>query len=55
MTQLLKSDVERIIEGVLRNLTVEVTQKYQDRFTVEVKLNNELLTTTYFSINENYG
>lgn len=57
MSNLGRTDVERIVEGVLRNLKVEVTPSLNsNRLKIELKLNNDVLSTTYYSINEeDYG
>jgi hypothetical protein len=57
MSNLGRTDVERIVEGVLRNLKVEVTPSLNsNRLKIELKLNNDVLSTSYFSINEeDYG
>lgn len=57
MSNLGRADVERIVEGVLRNLKIEILPSLNsNRLKIELKLNDDVLSTTYFSINEeDYG
>lgn len=57
MSNLGRADVERIVEGVLRNLKIEVSPSLNsNRLKIELKLHDDVLSATYFSINEeDYG
>ena len=57
MSNLGRADVERIVEGVLRNLKIEILPSINsNRLMIELKLNDDVISATYFSINEeDYG
>ena len=57
MSNLGRADVERIVENVLKNLSVEVLPSINsNRLVLELKLNGDVISTSYFSINEeDYG
>ena len=53
MTNLGRADVERIVENVLRNLSVEVTPTYNSNILkLDLKYKGEIVSQTRFSINE---
>ena len=57
MSNLGRADVERIVENVLKNLSVEVLPSLNsNRLVLELKLNGDVISKTHFSINEeDYG
>ena len=57
MSNLGRADVERIVENVLKNLSIEVTPSVvSDRLKIELKFRDDVLSSSYFSINEeDYG
>jgi hypothetical protein len=57
MTNLGRADVERIVENVLKNLSVEVSPSFNsNNLVLELKFNGDVISKAHFSINEeDYG